>query len=146
MRKSRVISKQILLPVRLPVKRQITRDKIPKMDNQPDASLIEQELDRAESARKSGNEGMARVCARRAAGIAIGNYLKRKGYPDPGKSAYDRLRILCDLPDTPEDLRQVALHFLIKVTPDYKLPLDVDLISEARWLINRLGQDTDIQR
>lgn len=116
------------------------------MDNPSDESLIEQELEKAESARESGNEGMARVCARRAAGIAIGNYLQRKGYSDPGKSAYDRLRILCNLTDTPEDIRQVALYFLTKVTPDYKLPLNVDLISEARWLINRLGQETDVKK
>lgn len=90
----------------------------------------------------SGNEGMARVCARRAVGIAIGFYLRENGHPDPGKSAYDRLRYLCNLPDMPEELKQVASHFLIRVNPDRKLPLDIDLISEARWLIKQLGQDS----
>lgn len=136
----------ILLPVQLSVKRQITHDTIPPMDNQSDENLIEQELDRAEEARKSGNEGMARVCARRAVGIAIGDYLREKGLTDPGKSAYDRLRYLRNLPDTPEELKQVVSHFLIRVKPDRKLPLDVDLISEARWLIRQLGEDMDAIR
>ena len=35
----------------------------------------DQEINRAEKARQDGNEGMARVCARRAAGIVVGEYL-----------------------------------------------------------------------
>ena len=37
------------------------------------------EFERAASARRKGNEGQARVCARRAAGIAIREYLIRRG-------------------------------------------------------------------
>ena len=33
------------------------------------------EMQNAEAARRSGNEGKARVCARRAAGAVIGEYL-----------------------------------------------------------------------
>lgn len=108
------------------------------MNPNTDESKIEQELNKAEEARESGNEGMARVCARRAVGIAIGNYFRRQGYPDPENSAYNRLRHFCEAPDTPVELRQIASHFLIRVNPDHLLPLDIDLISEARWLISQL--------
>jgi len=40
---------------------------------------LEIEFERAETARSSGNEGQARVCARRAAGIAIREYYARRG-------------------------------------------------------------------
>ena len=35
---------------------------------------LQKEFERAQIARASGNEGQARVCARRAAGIAIREY------------------------------------------------------------------------
>jgi hypothetical protein len=40
---------------------------------------IEAELEKADLARLSGNEGRARVCARRAAGIAARAFLTRHG-------------------------------------------------------------------
>ena len=99
---------------------------------------IQAELDHALRARAEGNEGKARVCARRAAGIAVGEYLKNNGVPDPGQSAYDRLKYLCEIDHIPNEISQVASHFLIRVTPDHTLPPDIDLISEARWLIEKL--------
>jgi quercetin dioxygenase-like cupin family protein len=99
---------------------------------------IQVELDHALSARAEGNEGKARVCARRAAGIAAGEYLKSNGYPDPGPSAYDRLKYLCEISRLPGEVNRVAAHFMIRVTPDHTLPLDIDLISEARWLVEKL--------
>ncbi|MBN1148764.1 MAG: hypothetical protein JXA78_16000 [Anaerolineales bacterium] len=92
------------------------------------------EIQQAEAARSAGNEGMARVCARRAAGAVIGEYMLRRGLPNPGSGAYDRIRCLTDLPDAPAEARQVAAHLLLRVTPEYRLPIEADLIAEARWL------------
>ena len=99
---------------------------------------FEAELYRAANARAAGNEGMARVCARRAAGIAIGAYLEREKIPDPSPSAYDRLRYLTHLDSIPEEVRAVAAHFLIRITPDKQLPVEADLIVEAHWLCTQL--------
>lgn len=99
---------------------------------------VQDELEQARLARQKGNEGMARVCARRAAGIIIGEYLHRRGLSDPGPSAYDRLAALQSLPDVDEHCKTVSNHFLIRVNSDHKLPLDVDLISEAEWLAHEL--------
>ena len=55
---------------------------------------IEAEFERAEQARARGNEGQARVCARRAAGIAVREYLTRSGIRPPSTSAYDLLNLV----------------------------------------------------
>jgi hypothetical protein len=92
------------------------------------------ELDHAVEARAKGNEGMARVCARRAARILIGEYLTQRGFSNLGTSIYDLLAIFFSLRDLDEQTRQVASHFMVKVDPNHHLPEDIDLISEVQWL------------
>ncbi|MBL8091514.1 MAG: hypothetical protein JNJ43_14355 [Anaerolineales bacterium] len=97
------------------------------------------ELEQAQKAREKGNEGQARVCARRAAGIAIKDYLTRKGIQPPSISAYDLLNYIKEEPLLPADLKLVADHLTLRVTEEFKLPIDVDLIAESRelceWLV-----------
>ena len=95
---------------------------------------VQAELNQAEEARSAGNEGMARVCARRAAGFAAGAYLDERKYGKTGSSAYDQLRHLCEIPDISPRVRQAAEYLLIHVTPEHALPVQADLIAEARWL------------
>jgi hypothetical protein len=99
------------------------------------------EIEHALSARSNGNEGMARVCARRAAGIIIGEYLLRQGYTNLTHRAYDRIAKFADLPELDQKYKEIANHFLLKVNPDHKLPLDADLIDEAMWLEKTLLND-----
>lgn len=94
----------------------------------------DREITQAEAARAAGNEGRARVCARRAAGAVISEYMRRQGLQPRGPSAYDRVRDLLDLPDISPEVRQAAGHFLLRVTPEFTLPEEIDLIDEARWL------------
>jgi hypothetical protein len=101
-------------------------------------SLFEAEIEQAKLARVSGNEGKARVCARRAAGIVIGEYFRRTGEPAPSTSAYDRLRSLANMPGLPEGTRQAAERLLLRVTPEYQLPIEADLINDAAWLCETL--------
>jgi HEPN domain-containing protein len=99
---------------------------------------FQQEIEQAEAAREVGKEGMARVCARRAAGVVVSEYYQQKGV-DLGKiGAYDRLRYLINQADTQPEIRQVAEHFVLRVTPERALPVDADLIAEARWLLTTL--------
>jgi hypothetical protein len=95
-------------------------------------SKYNKEIERAISARKEGNEGMARVCARRAAGIVIGEYLDRRGYTHLSYSAYDRLSLFNSLPDVEDQLKGIANHFLLRVNPDHQLPVVVDLVNEVQ--------------
>ena len=96
--------------------------------------VFEQELDHAERAREEGNEGMARVCARRAAGVIIGEYLSRQSLPIPSPSAHERLKYLRDMPDISPQAREFAQHLLMRVSTDHTLPINVDLIEETRSL------------
>lgn len=95
---------------------------------------IEKEFAQAQKARADNNEGRARVCARRAAGIAIRDYLTRKGISIPSKSAYDLLNLIKEDALLPPDLKLVADHLTLRVTEEFKLPIDADLIAESRQL------------
>jgi len=96
------------------------------------------EIDQANAARQAGKEGMARVCARRAAGIVAAEYLRRRSLPNLGPSVYERLKYLKSLDDLPAGVPEVIEHFLIRVRPDHTLPVDADLIDEAHWLADAL--------
>ena len=96
------------------------------------------ELDQAKVARIAGNEGKARVCARRAAGIVIGEYLKGLGDPIPNPSAYDRLRYMQNHANLPEATQEIISHFLVRVDTDRNFPFDIDLIRDAEWLAKEL--------
>lgn len=99
---------------------------------------FEDELHQAEAARSAGNEGRARVCARRAAGIIVGEYLRRRGIDFPDSSAYERLKLLTELSHVPPKAQELARHFLVRVTPERLLPIEADLITEARLLAEEL--------
>ena len=96
------------------------------------------EFDRAVQARARGNEGQARVCARRAAGIAIREYLTRQGIRLPSSSAYDLLNLIKEDPHLSSDLKQIAEHLTLRVTEEFKLPVDADLVAEARTFCEEL--------
>jgi len=101
---------------------------------------IQAEFERAVQARAKNNEGQARVCARRAAGIAIREYLTRHGTHIPSTSAYDLLNLIKEDTLLSPDLKMVADHLTLRVTEEFKLPVEADLIAEARllcdWLLN----------
>jgi len=99
---------------------------------------INTEFERAEQARARGNEGRARVCARRAAGIATREYFARRGKTIRTPSAYDLLNLLIEDSLLADDLRQLAAHLTLRVDEEFKLPMDVDLIAEARMLCKGL--------
>ena len=99
---------------------------------------LQVEFERAEQARAKGNEGQARVCARRAAGIAIREYLTRQGSPPANPNAVDLLNLIKDDPLLSPDLKLIADHLTLRVTEEFKLPVNVDLVAEARKLCDEL--------
>ncbi len=99
------------------------------------------EFNRAQAARENGNEGMARVCARRAVGIIIGEYLARRGFSNLGTSIYDRFSMFNTLPDIDEHTKEIVNHFLLTVDTTHNLPANIDLLSEAQWLEKHLLTD-----
>ena len=101
------------------------------------------ELETAEQARARGNEGRARVCARRAAGIAVREYLTRQGIRPPSGSAYDLLTLLKGEASLSPDLRTIASHLTLRVNEEFKLPVDADLVAEARTFCEKLLQGNE---
>ncbi len=102
---------------------------------------IEDEFKRAEQARAKNNEGQARVCARRAAGIAAREFYARRGENLRTPSAYDVLKILEQDSSLTDELRQIAGYLTLRVNEEFKLPVNVDLIMEARKLCDDLLKD-----
>src|SRR5688572_28040851 len=96
------------------------------------------EFDRAVQTRARGNERQARVCARRAAGIAIREYLTRQRIRLPSSSGYNLVHLIKDDPHLSPDLKQIAEHLTLRVTEEFKLPVDADLVAKARTFSEEL--------
>lgn len=101
-------------------------------------SDVQAEFEKAAQARERGNEGQARVCARRAAGIAIREYLSQHGIRPPSASAYDLLNLIKEDPFLSPALKLFADHLTVRVTEEFKLPVDVDLVEEAKQFCDGL--------
>jgi hypothetical protein len=108
------------------------------MDIMQTRSAIEAELSDALVSRENANEGRARVCARRAAGMAIGIYFERNVGERPPQSAYKLLQWFSQREEIPEDLQQSAERLLVRVTPDFELPHQEDPIEDARQIITAI--------
>jgi hypothetical protein len=106
--------------------------------------LTKDELILAENARKAGNDGRARVCARRAAGHVAGEYMQQQDIIIHSESALHRLRYLESLPGLSSAEKDTIQHFLIHVTPEHKLPGNADLIADVKLLARQLlGESLD---
>jgi hypothetical protein len=101
---------------------------------------IENEINNARAARTNGNEGRARVCARRAAGIGLREYFVKHSLPVDGLSGYQLLQAFTNLPDIPTSVRQNAINLTSRVTESFQLVENIDLISEAISFCNYLDQ------
>jgi len=99
---------------------------------------IEHELRAAETARAEGNEGRARVCARRAVGAALGDALRRMGAADLPPGAMDLLRQSERVPGLSQGSRQALERMTRKVDEGFNLPAGWDLIADARAVIAEL--------
>lgn len=110
--------------------------------------IINLELDHAREARERGLEGRARVCARRACGVAIREYLHRHlpAAANEVESAYDLLKIIQDLPGIPAEIREAAGRLRLRVDQKFKLPDDIDPIAEAIRLIEALDSELPLHR
>jgi hypothetical protein len=106
--------------------------------------VTREELILAEQARNDGNEGRARVCARRAAGFVAGEYLLRHGITLQTESALQKIRYLETSADISPTERETLEHFLIHTTPEHRLPIDADLIADVQLLVRQLlGESLD---
>ena len=115
------------------------------MDKYEIKLTIDAELSLAEKSRVEGFEGRARVCARRAVGIAIREYVRQRQIPVASENTYSLLLLLRNLPNISPDIQRAADLFLIRVNEEFQLPPNIDLLSEARWLVEKLGNEVTSQ-
>jgi hypothetical protein len=104
---------------------------------------VERELAVADAARARGNEGMARVCARRAAGWAAQAYLEQRGIDLQTTSVIKHISYMFNVEGITSETKAILEHMLVAkqkddLESDSYFPLDVDLVAEARQLITAL--------
>ena len=105
---------------------------------------ITQELKLAAHSQEKGNEGKARVCARRAAGWAIQEHLRQQGISLDNNNALDHIKYFAAQAGHSSQTAAVLHHLLIKLEKEsleseayYPIP-GVDLVREAQWLVEKL--------
>ena len=98
------------------------------------------DLSRAEVARLEGNEGRARVCARRAAGWAASAFLAEKEYENIRNSSFQNILELAIYKIDNKRLVELCNHLSVSLKKEFPedvshLPKDLDLLADARELI-----------
>ena len=106
---------------------------------------IQEELLLAKQSRMEGNEGRARVCARRAAGAAVLDHLNLRGKDIRSENVYQILKSFRRTEGLPDRVRKALDHLVQRVDHEHQLPSDADLIQEANILINYLNLGEVIQ-
>lgn len=104
---------------------------------------VDDALEMAEAARDRGNEGMARVCARRAAGWTVRAYLETQGVDLQTTSVIKHMRYMFNVEGLKFETKTILEHMLVAkqkddLESDSYFPLEVDLVAEARQLISHL--------
>lgn len=107
---------------------------------------VREDLTRADAARGANNEGMARVCARRAAGWAAIAYLDKEGIERQKNSGFETLIQIKELKLLGADALKLLDHLSLSIEKDdpeedSHWPEEIDLLGDARKLILDLFPD-----
>jgi hypothetical protein len=100
-----------------------------------DAELVEQELSAAKAAWKIGNDGKARVCARRAVALAHEAWLARHCIQTGCLDAMGHLRRIQTDESASQSVRQAAERLTTSVPRRDSAPFTSDPIGDARMII-----------
>ena len=103
--------------------------------------LIDAEFARGRRAFADGNEGMARVCARRAAGIAIGHYLDESRRSGWAADAVHRLHSVEGHETFPEPVRHAARRLTARVREDFTSPFQDNPLDDAQIIVTHFMQE-----
>jgi HEPN domain-containing protein len=99
---------------------------------------IDKEFATGRYARSIGNDGMVRVCARRAAGIAISYWLEQNPRQGRGLDAMSLLRNLQNDESMPRNIRDAAMRLTTRITGQFTSPFSTDPIDDSKIIINHL--------
>jgi hypothetical protein len=110
------------------------------------ATLIEQELAAAQAAQQEGNDGKARVCARRAVALATDVWFARLPMPLWRGDAMAQLREIQQNASFPLPIRQAAERLSTPVIRQHTAPFTTDPIADAKLIITHLSGATSDHR
>jgi hypothetical protein len=100
-------------------------------------SIVQRELKLGRQAREQGNEGRARVCARRAAGWAVRFvYTPDSSESIPETNAYRYLLWLKQERRFPGNVREAAERLTARVNQEFSLPFDQDPLDDAALIVD----------
>ena len=104
-----------------------------------DESLAALELEKAQQTRQKGNEGMARVLARRAAGLAVREYLSSLGIEQNGLSLNALIKDERVRKQLPASTHEPLDRLTTRIGMDFQFPVDFDLLLDAQSVIEILS-------
>lgn len=96
---------------------------------------IDAEFTTARAAAAAGNAGMVRVCARRAAGIAIDRWLQDHPRTAWAADSVGRLRSVEAEGSFPEPIRQAAHRLAARVREDFSSAFPNNPLDDAQTII-----------
>jgi len=103
---------------------------------------IEQELVKASEGLKNGNDGLARVCARRAVALASQHWAEERNLRAWQGDAMHQLRQIQGETTFPLSVREAAQRLLTKVTEQAQSPMATDPITDAHIILHHLNSGT----
>jgi len=107
------------------------------------SAVVSRELEMARESRLAGQEGKARVCARRAAGFALQELLEQETDQRVSRNLYFLLQKAPTVLELPEQAVRSIQYLTRRVDRDNQLPDGVDLIREAESLIRIFSKISD---
>ncbi len=105
------------------------------MTDEEYSQAMEHELASADVARRAGNKGMVRVCARRAAGMAIRWLLERRPRAGWETDIMRQLQRISTDMSFPESVREAAARLCAHVATDFSYGSSATPIGDAREII-----------
>ena len=104
---------------------------------------VQEEILLAKESRREGNEGRARVCARRAAGAASRDFLERLDLDRGSENLLTALEKMKALDALPPRVLKAINRLMKRVDEFYNLPPEIDLIEEAEVVIRFIEESGD---
>ena len=104
---------------------------------------IQQEISTARESVDVGNDGKARVCARRAAGWAIQWFVSRNARPSWRTDAMSQLRHLQSDESFSSNVRDAASRLSTRISDRFEYSPSADPIEDAIIIINEITRMLD---
>lgn len=111
-------------------------------DTHDTGTAVAAELEKARVALAGGNDGKARVCARRAVGTALNHFYAVAGAAMRGTDAMSLLLRASDDGTLPDRARAAAFRLTTKISERNARPFSDDPVGDARIIVDAVLPET----